>query len=313
MLTSGAGDNTIDVSGWTGSATLTGGGDDTLLSYAAGNQTLSDTSLTRSSGGTFTLAGIDRVDLTGAGDNVLDASGFSGSAWLYGGAGNNTLLAGSGSDYLDGGSGHDSLVGGSGDDILVGIYGTADTIIGGAGHDTIYGSQGADNISGGTGSDVIYGGGAGSLISGGTGADTIFGGANNDTIYGNGGADVIVAGGSQDLIYADNPTGAGDSGAVSYVYGTYAGQLGAGTDTLVGGSGNDLLFGSGDTITVGGAGSAVDDSLSTNPVTAPPPAPSPELGPRCRSQQQPRFADGRGLPGPLDRICRFGLSRRREQ
>ncbi len=89
------------------------------------------------------------------------------------------------------------------------------------------------------GSDTIYGGPVASFISGGTGPDTIVGGASDDTIYGNGGADVLIAGGGHDLIYADNPAGTGDTGAVSYLYGTYAGEAGAGTDTLIGGKGND--------------------------------------------------------------------------
>ncbi len=278
VLTGGGGDNTFDLSNWTGSGTLIGGGDGTLLSYSLGDQTLTDTSLVRADGGTFILSGIDQADLTGGPDNnILDASGFSGSVWLYGGAGNDTLRAGSGTAYLDGGSGQDTLVGGAGDDTLVGANGSGDIITGGAGTDTIYGSQGADTITGGAGSDTIYGGGAGSFISGGTGPDTIIAGGNNDTIYGNGGQDVIVAGGSNDVIYADNLAGTGDTGAVSYLYGTYKGEAGVGTDTLIGGKGNDFLYGYGDNIT-GGIGSTIDNSLASNPMpSSPAPVPVPTL------------------------------------
>ena len=125
---------------------------------------------------------------------------------------------------------------------------------------------------------MIYGGTApGSFISGGTGADTIVGGANDDTIYGNGGADVLIAGGTNDLIYADNPAGTGDTGAVSYLYGTYAGEPGAGTDILVGGKGNDNLFGDGDTIVSGSVGSIVDNALASNPAPGAEPLPTGNL------------------------------------
>ena len=257
-LTALSPDDTFDVSNWTGTGTLTGG---TLLSYSDGNQALTDTSLVRADGGDFTLANITAADLTaGPGSIQLDASGFSGTVYLYSG------------------TGHDELIAGSGNTVLVGTAGAGDTLIGGDGNDTIYGSQGADSIIGGSGSDVIYGGTApGSFISGGTGADTIVGGANDDTIYGNGGADVLIAGGTNDLIYADNPAGTGDTGAVSYLYGTYAGEPGAGTDILVGGKGNDNLFGDGDTIVSGSVGSIVDNALASNPAPSAEPLPTGNL------------------------------------
>ena len=282
VLTSGTTDDTFDVSGWTGLATLIGGGgNDTLLSYDDGSQTLTDTSFVRSAGGVFTLVGITAADLTsGPGNDLLDASGFSGSASLFAGSGSDTLLGGSGPDYLDAGTGHDKLSAGSGNTILVGTEGAGDTLVGGSGQDTIYGSQGSDSIAGGQGSDVIYGGPVASFISGGTGPDTIVGGANNDTIYGNGGADVLIAGGTHVLIYADNPSGTGDTGAVSYLYGTYANEPGAGTDTVIGDTGSDYLFGAGDTIVTSNANSIVDNSLVDNPApNSPPPVAAPTLGP----------------------------------
>ena len=262
----GTGFNTFDVTNWTGRATLTGtGGIDEIESYTNGEETLTDTSFVQPNLGTFTLSGINAADLTAWPNGVeLDATGFSGQATLYGGSGNDTLLGGSGNNYIVGGAGKDYLSAGSGNTILVGTAGSGDTLIGGPGEDTIYGSQGADRIAGGTGSDTIYSGPVASFISGGTGPDTIVGGANGDTIYGNGGADVIIAGGSHDLIYADNPGGTGDTGAVSYLYGTYAGESGAGIDTLIGGKGNDYLFGYGDTIIAGGSGSIVNNLLASD-------------------------------------------------
>ncbi len=277
----GTGFDTFDITSWSGLATLAAGsGVNVLHSFSDGNQTLTDNSLVRADGGTFTLIGIGGANLT-AGPNavVLDATGYSGQATLFGGSGNDTLLGGSGDDYIVGGAGHDRLSAGSGNSILVGTSGSGDTLIGGTGQDTIFGSQGPDSITGGTGSDVIYSGAVASFISGGTGPDTIVGGASGDTIYGNGGADVIIAGGGHDTIYADNPAETGDTGAVSYLYGTYAGEPGAGTDTLFGGKGNDDLFGFGDTIHAGGPGSIVNNSLTNDPIPGAPPVPAPAEGP----------------------------------
>ena len=295
-------DDTFNVTGWTGTATLIGtGGQDTLISWSGNDQTLTDTSLVVANGGTFTLAGITAADLSaGAGNIVLNAASFSGSVSLYGGSGADTLLAGSGDDYLDAGMGQDSLVGGSGLDILDGAEGAGDTFLGGSGQDTIWGSQGPDSVNGGSGSDVIYAGPVASFLSGGSGADTIVGGSNNDTICGNGGADVLVSGGADNVIYADNPANTGDTGAVSYLYGTYLGEPGAGTDTLYGGRGNDYLFGDGDTLQPGGAGSIVDNSLATNPNPTPPSPSNPDNGPFLPPSSSCYFADRCRLPGSLD-------------
>ncbi len=165
-LTTGTTDDTFNVSQWTGSATLVGGGGlDEIVSSVNAGAVLTNTSLTRSNGANFTLSGIGQAVISGGADNnTLDATGFSGAAWLYGSSGNATLLAGPGNDYLDGGTGKDCLVGGAGPDILVGINGLGDTLIAGTGDTTIYGSPAADVIQGGPGNDLIYGGGGNDLI-----------------------------------------------------------------------------------------------------------------------------------------------------
>ena len=107
----GTGLDTFDVTTWTGTATLTGtGGVDEIEAYSTGNQTLTDTSFLPADGGTFTLSGINAANLTaGPNDVLLNATGYSGQATLYAGAGNDTLLGGSGDDYLVAGAGHDVL------------------------------------------------------------------------------------------------------------------------------------------------------------------------------------------------------------
>jgi Ca2+-binding RTX toxin-like protein len=136
QLTGGTSANSFTISGWTGAATLTGGGGaDKVVATGAGNFTLSDTLLTHSTGGTFALSGITLARLQGTGVATrIDASGFTGQTTLVGGDGPDTLIGGSGNDYLLGGNGADSLVGGPGNDTLDGGAGT-DTLNGGAGTD----------------------------------------------------------------------------------------------------------------------------------------------------------------------------------
>ncbi|HEX3151209.1 MAG TPA: calcium-binding protein [Gemmataceae bacterium] len=121
-LTGGANANNFDVGQWTGSATLTGGGgSDKVLATGNGNFRLTDTLLTHSTGGSFSLSGITLARLSGGiGNNRIDATGFNGQVTLLGGDGNDTLIGGNGSDSLFGGNGNDFLDGSNGTDTLNG-------------------------------------------------------------------------------------------------------------------------------------------------------------------------------------------------
>jgi parallel beta-helix repeat protein len=150
VLTGGPSDNSFTVSGFTGAATLIGGGGvNTVIANDDTNFTLTDTSLARPGDGMISLQEITRALLTaGSSGDELNATGFSGQATLLGGPGNDTLLAGTGGDYLDGGAGHDSLTSSIGADVLVGTSGSGDTLAAGTGGDTIYSSNSADTILG---------------------------------------------------------------------------------------------------------------------------------------------------------------------
>ena len=105
-VVSGAGDETI-----AGGA----GDEDWLIESSDSDMVLSDLRLTAQ--GTTTYSEIERFLLSGGdGDNLLDASAFSGDVLLIGGAGNDTLLGGAGNDTLNGGAGDDLLDGRAGDD-----------------------------------------------------------------------------------------------------------------------------------------------------------------------------------------------------
>ena len=135
ILTGGVSDNSFDVTGFNGNATLTGsGGNDRVVDSGDTNFVLTNTSLVRASGGSFTLAGINRALLTGgASANTIDASGFSGNTTLLGQAGNDSIYGGSGDDSIDGGLGNDSLVANAGNDVIIGggAAGGGDIIQGG--------------------------------------------------------------------------------------------------------------------------------------------------------------------------------------
>jgi hypothetical protein len=243
VLTGGLLDNSFDVTNWSGMATLNGGGgNDRVIASGDANFVLTDTGLTRSTGASFNLNGINAATLSGGpGNNTLDATGFGGQAWLYGGAGNDTLRAGSGDDYLDGGTGVDVLVGGAGTDILVGNSGSGDTFQGGAGTTTIYGSAAADNITAGSGTTIIYSGGGGDTVAGGTGNDTIVSGPGANTIHAGSGSNLVIGGG-HDVIYG-SPTG-------------FDTLYGMGSDTVHAGAGNDVIFNVGGANSIDGGGPA---------------------------------------------------------
>lgn len=294
-LSGGTGDSTFDVTRWTGTATLSGGGGlDTVRAQNDADFLLTDTALTRSSGGSFTLAAIGRAELTGGiGNNVIDASAFSGQAILVGGEGDDVLRGGSGDDSLDGGLGTDQLFGNAGRDNLVAGGGAGDMLDGGDGDDTLIGSDdGGDILRGGPGRDRLSGNGGNDQLFGGAGDDILDGGAGDDTLSGDGGSDLLIGGAGNDVLYGQNVDGSGDDNAPDTLYGdfgTNGNEAGSGRDRLYGQGGNDRLFGEGDDDLLDG-GTGTDDRLDYGggeganpadfvpPAAASPPTPQPPTG-----------------------------------
>src|SRR5262245_28062022 len=84
------------------------GGNDQIIASADLNFTLTNSSLTASNGTSVALSvaltGVEAASLAGGvGNNRLDASSFSGSTTLNGGAGDDTLVGGLGVDTMLGG------------------------------------------------------------------------------------------------------------------------------------------------------------------------------------------------------------------
>lgn len=158
-LDAGSANVTFDVNGWTGNGRLTASGAFAAVSVTRdANFTLTDSLLSFSDGTVFDLLGINVAELTGgAGNNIMNASGFSGTAVLSGMNGNDFIFGGAGNDWLTGGDGNDVLVGNAGND----------TLSGGAGRDLLIGGAGADNgeadfvptgVDGGGGDDLLIAG-----------------------------------------------------------------------------------------------------------------------------------------------------------
>src|SRR5439155_330468 len=83
----GSGTNTFDISGWTGTGSLTGNGGttDRVVATANANFTLSDALLTVTGRANMTLASIERATLTGGGGaNLFTVAGWTGAATLDG-------------------------------------------------------------------------------------------------------------------------------------------------------------------------------------------------------------------------------------
>jgi hypothetical protein len=123
VLTGGASNNMFTVSGWTGTASLIGGGGtDTVVDVAnAQTFTLTKSSLSISSGGTFALSGIGQAILIGGTrTTTMNAAGFHGTAVLDGGGGKAKLTGGCGRNILIGGTGQSTLIGGAASDLLIG-------------------------------------------------------------------------------------------------------------------------------------------------------------------------------------------------
>ncbi len=214
QLFGGAGDNIFDVTGWNGSAIVVGaGGTDTLLvtndtDMKLRNATLfegllfytiygafKDSSLSLPDGSTYHLSGLEKVILTGgAGDNIIDASGYSRPVILIGLGGNDTLIGGSAGDTFlfdaDAPLGTDTIIGNGGIDTLDFSNTTAGvtvnlSILGPAvqvanGNLSLRLNDKVENLTGGSGNDTLTGNDLANVLLGGLGTDILAGGLGAD-------------------------------------------------------------------------------------------------------------------------------------
>ncbi len=245
-LVGGDGANTFNVSGWTQNGSINGGGgSDTVVATNNANFALSDSSLTRSSGGTLELAGVEIANLTGGGGaNAFTVDSWTGSALLDGTGGSDTYtinLTGSGSGTVTvadtGASGTDALTvnGTAGSDLFT-VSGTAVTL--GVNTETVnYSGVETLTVNGTAGNDTF-------VVNDTSIPTTINGGAGNDLFTVNHSSASLVMN--------------GDTGNDTFNIRTIAApatlNTGSGTNTVNVGSTAGSLGGISEKLTVNGQG-----------------------------------------------------------
>lgn len=240
----GPSDNIFDASGWTGGTiTVDGGGHtagDTIKAAGDADFTVTDSSITINGAAGIALTNIERAELTGGpGDNILDASQFSGAVLMSGLGGNDELVAGTGTSILFGGDGDDILISGPGNTGIQGGQGD-DTYIFDAdsplGLDIIADLGGTDTLDfsltetvgivlqlGNAAAQVLNPNLTLQLLGATPAFENVIGTRVADTITGNDLANRLEGGAGIDQLNGAN-----------------------GSDVLVGGAGNDILAGGAD-------------------------------------------------------------------
>lgn len=209
-LTGGVGDNTFDVSFWTGSATLDGGGGTNVVSATRNiSFVLTDSSLTTGDGMNVSLANIRTARLGGvAAGTSFTVSSWTGSGQLTGMGctvratkdadmtlSDVALTASDGMSMTLVGIAAAALVGGSGENrIDASAFTGVGNLIGLGGNDILLGGSGMNGLNGGGGDDVLVGGGGNDSLGGDDGNDVLIGGVGADQLYGLGGGDLLIAG-----------------------------------------------------------------------------------------------------------------------
>ncbi len=237
VVTTGAGDDTVEAGGGGTSSIATGAGDDAVWGGSGAETVL---------GG----AGVDRFHVAGL------AAGFSIAEDGVGGYLLTDIAPG------DGNEGTDRLTDVEWVDFADGsaalpFYGVGATFTGTNGNDVLTGTAFADVLLGLAGNDQLEGGGGDDLLNGGAGNDTIAGGAGFDTLgYDNAGGTVQVN--LSTLGKAQATGGAGSDWLVDAFEGLKGSAFGdglignsldnrieglAGNDTIDGGAGADTLIG----------------------------------------------------------------------
>ena len=146
-LSAGASANTFTLQGWTGSATLTGGGGSDSYVFSgtlAANVTIVEGANSDS----------DTLDFSGLlnGGVILDLAVATAQTLVSGLT--LKLSSGTGIENVIGSTLADTLLGNSRDNTFTGLAG-ADTLVGRAGDDSLVGSAGNDSFDGGTGTDTV--------------------------------------------------------------------------------------------------------------------------------------------------------------
>lgn len=274
-LDAGAGNDLLW--GAEGNDTLVGGtGNDTLWG-GEGGDTLTGGSGTDTAGYDYAQAAVSINLGTGgtsggeaAGDVLSGIENIAGSAYgdtLVGDGAANMLVGNAGNDTLDGGSGDDTLEGGDGADTIIGSSGTADIVSYTQSYEAITVDLATSSVAGGdaagdviSGIEGVFGSNYDDTLTGSTGNNVFRTGWGADTVIGGGGDDTVSYAASEEAVQVNLATnvnhGGHAEGDVLQAIKTVQGS--AFNDTIVGGTGGDVLHGLGGADTIdGGAGSDV--------------------------------------------------------
>ncbi|MEI8318970.1 MAG: hypothetical protein WCH79_13585, partial [Planctomycetia bacterium] len=245
-----AGDDTL--TGSAGTDSFDGGtGTDTVTESADVDFTLASTTLTGL--GTDTLASIERVNLTtGASANTITVQGWTGSATLTGGTGNDRYLfagteaanvtivegANADTDTLD----FTALANGG---VSVDLASTAAQAIVSGLTVTLSSETGIENVVGTAFADAIIANARDNVLSGLAGDDTLSGRLGNDTVDGGSGTDTVAESGDVDFtLAAASLTGVGSDTLAGIEAVNLSAGTSANTFTVDGWTGNATLTGS---------------------------------------------------------------------
>ena len=143
-----------------------------------------------------------------------------------------------------------------------------------AGDDTVYAGAGHDLVYGGTGSDSLYGGLGDDLLEGMSDNDELYGGEGNDLLNGGDGADILDGGSGTDTASYQGDASSGITASLQTGFVGINGQAEGDTyfsiENLIGGQGNDFLFGDenplGTNVLSGGKGQDQLNGLAGNDI-----------------------------------------------
>lgn len=233
-LTMGTGLATVTAKSGAGALTINGAGLTSVLAITtgAGAQTLGD-----GSGGGAHLVTVTATSIGGA-QTITSTSTHAVTVQAHSTAGVQTILTGAGADMINAATtaAINTIATGEGDD-TVNIAATATggyNINGGLGNDIINGGAGNDSIAGGDGDDKLDGGAGNDTLTGGLGDDVLNGGTGVDSMTGGNGSDLYVVDNASDIIIESNADAS--MGGIDRVY-SYLGAY-----TLVANLENGLIM-----------------------------------------------------------------------
>lgn len=276
FLVGGGGANTFDVTGWTGLGLLAGGaGGDSVVSTGNADFTLTADGYHRTTGGRFTVTGIETANLTGgAADNTFTVDGWAGNGAIDGqGGGANSLVVKNDTNTLLSdttlqrtGSGDFALTNLQNAALVGGEAGNSFVVSGWTGSGVVQGNGGTDQVAAGGDYDTSLSDAAIRMTSGGqlslTGVEqaSLAGGAgdNQFNLSGWTGDAAVSGGGGFDVatVSADGDFALGSAG-LTVSTGATVDLAGVERVELLGGTGDnnfDVSGWEGDALVYGGAG-----------------------------------------------------------